>query len=380
MRVLLVLAALVTGGSSAVVAAAPPIACIPDDAEVRRILDERVQEKHLTPGIVVGIIDGRGRRILVSEAAANASRRPLDGDSVFELGSITKIFTSLVLADAVQRGELSLSDRIDKFLPIQLSQVRGRSITMLDLAMHTSGLPRDPPNKDPKYPSDVYGHYSVEQLYQFLSTFTARWSPGERYEYSNLGGALLGHVLSRMAGTDYESLALARVARPLGMASTRIALSEDMRSRLAPGHSRELTPVASSIIPALPGVGAMRSTANDLLTLLAAHLGYVDTPLARAMTMMTAHRRETNVADLDVAMAWHIVKADGEEVVWQDGVGGGYRSFIGFNREYRTGAVVLTNSNVPVTDDLGFYLMMPRRRTVALGLVPPEKIPCAEQR
>src|SRR5205823_14852796 len=143
------------------------------------------------------------------------------------IGSISKVFTSLLLSDMVQRGEVALTDPIAKYLPagVKVPERGGRSITLVDLSTHTSGLPRLPSNLNPKDQSNPYADYSVEQLYQFLSSYTLPRDIGAMYEYSNLGGGLLGHVLARRAGTDYETLMVSRIAGPLNMSSTRIVLS-----------------------------------------------------------------------------------------------------------------------------------------------------------
>jgi CubicO group peptidase (beta-lactamase class C family) len=140
----------------------------------------------------------------------------------------------------------------------------GKFITLLDLSTHRSGLPPLPGNLKPGG-----GVYTVDDLYQFLSGYTLPRNPGSEYEYSNLGGGLLGHVLSYYARTDFGSLIQTRITQPLGMSNTAITLSSSMERRMATGHTATLAPVANSEIPApLAGAGALRSSANDMLTFL----------------------------------------------------------------------------------------------------------------
>ena len=115
--------------------------------------------------------------------------RPLDGNTVFEIGSISKVFTALVLADMVRKGELALEDPVAKYLPdtVKVPARNGRQITLLDLATQSSGLPRMPTNFTPKDPANPYADYTIRQLYDFLSGYQLPRDPGERYEYSNLG-------------------------------------------------------------------------------------------------------------------------------------------------------------------------------------------------
>src|SRR5262249_13623769 len=152
---------------------------------------------------------------------------------------------------------------IAKYLPtdVKVPERNGRSITLKDLATHTSGLPRMAANFTPKDPSNPYADYSVEQMYQFLSSYILQRDIGAEYEYSNLGGGLLGDVLARRAGMDYEALVRSRITTPLKMSSTAIALSEDMRAHMAVGHNERLDPVSNWDLPTLAGAGAIRSTA-----------------------------------------------------------------------------------------------------------------------
>ncbi len=279
---------------------------------------------------------------------------------MFEIGSATKVFTSLLLADMVQRGEVALDDPVVKYLPasVKMPQRNGRSITLVDLATHTSGLPRMPTNFTPKDNANPYADYSVEQLYQFLSGYQLTRDIDSQYEYSNLGGGLLGHVLARRAGTDYETLVRSRICDPLGMKDTRITLTPEMKARLAVGHNQALESVENWDLPTLAGAGALRSTANDLLKFLAANLGYTKSPLAPAMAAMLTVRRPTGQPGLEVALAWHIYTVNGKEIVWHNGGTGGYRSFMGFDPKARIGVAALSNASTAVgVDDIGRHLL-----------------------
>jgi D-alanyl-D-alanine-carboxypeptidase/D-alanyl-D-alanine-endopeptidase len=220
----------------------------------------------------------------------------------------------------VQRGEVALTDPVTKYLPagVKVPEWRGRQITLQDLATHTSGLPRIPSNLAPKDPNNPYADYSVQQPYQFLSGYQLTRDIGAQYEYSNLGGGLLGHALPRRAGMDYEELVRTRICEPLGMKSTGITLSRDMKARLAGGHNQALEGAANWDLPTLAGAGALRSTANDLLSFLAASLGYTKSPLAPAMAAMLAVRRPTGVPGLEIALGWHILSRDGHEIIWHN--------------------------------------------------------------
>jgi CubicO group peptidase (beta-lactamase class C family) len=287
--------------------------------------------------------------------------RPLNGDTIFEIGSATKVFTSLLLADMVQRGEVALTDAVAKYLPaeVKVPERGGRAITLVDLSTHTSGLPRMPSNFSPKDPANPYADYSVEQLYQFLSSYQLTRDIGSQFEYSNLGGGLLGQALAHRAGVDYEALVRSRITGPLGMNSTGITLSPEMKARLALGHNDKLVTVPNWDLPALAGAGALRSSVNDMLTFLAANLGYVKSPLAPAMAAMLSVRRSTGApGGGEIGLGWLITKPSEDEIVWHNGGTGGYRSFIGYDAKTRVGVVVLSNTFTGSgVDDIGMHLL-----------------------
>jgi D-alanyl-D-alanine-carboxypeptidase/D-alanyl-D-alanine-endopeptidase len=289
----------------------------PSDAEIRRILTERIDVQKQGVGIVVGIIDPHGRRIVAYGALEKGDTRPLDGDTIFEIGSITKVFTALLAADMAQRGELKLDDPIQKYLPpvVRIPERGGKQITLIDLATHTSGLPRMPENFRPKDPSRPYVDYTVDALYSFLSSYELRRDIGIKYVYSNLGFGLLGLGLAQRAGTDYEKLVVTRICNPLGMESTRITLSQPLRQRFAAGHSSDLVTVPEWNIPSLAGAGALRSSANDLLTFLAAMMGYTDNPLAAAQKATLSIRRPTGEPFMETGMGWDIDTRGGTEII-----------------------------------------------------------------
>jgi serine-type D-Ala-D-Ala carboxypeptidase/endopeptidase len=334
----------------------------PADADIQRILAQRIDGERRGVGIVVGVLAPDGRRVISYGGLAHGDERHLDGDTVFEIGSVGKVFTALLLADMAQRGEVALRDPVAKYLPpdVKVPQHGGRGITLLDLATHTSGLPRMPTNFAPRDPTNPYADYSVEQLYSFLSGYELTREIGAQYAYSNLGYGLLGNVLERRAGVNYEALVKSRIAVPLGLASTTMTLSSQLAAKLAVGHNEVLQAVPNWDDRTLAGAGSLRSSANDLLTFLAAQLRKADAPLASAMTAMLAVRKPTGTPDLDIGLGWHISSQQGREFVWHNGGTGGYSSFVGFCPQARTGIVVLANSEIGV-DDLALHILDPQR-------------------
>jgi len=328
-------------------------------ADVRKHIEDRVDGDY-TAGIVVGIIDAKGPSYFAYGRADRDRKQRLDENTVFEIGSITKAFTGILLADAAERGEASLDDPINKFLPpeMKLPERNGKKITLLDLATHRSGLPRLPENIDLSNERDPYAAYDQKLLYAFLSGYSLERDIGETYEYSNFGMGLAGHLLARAAGKTYEQLVIERICGPLGLGDTRITLSPEQRGRFAQGHdgTKETDPWN---LNALAGAGALRSTAKDMLRFLSANLGMVESPLSPALRRSHENRRPTGQPDQSVALGWHVRTTHDTEIIWHNGGTGGFHSFSGFVPAKKIGAVVLTNSTDDI-DEIGLHILEPR--------------------
>jgi len=350
----------------AVVAAVlpPPVVAsqpMPTDADIRAMLLRRVATGK-NPGIVVGIYENGTTRV-VALGRSGAPNDSLDGNTVFEIGSITKVFTSTLLADMAARGLVSLDDPVAKYLPasVRVPSRNGRSITLLDLATQHSGLPRLPDNMKPADPDNPYADYTREQMYEFLSRYELTRDPGATFEYSNLGVGLLGDALSLRAGTSYEALVLDRILQPLGMRDTRITLTPIMRSRLARPYDARGLPTKNWDLPALAGAGALRSTANDMLRFAIAALGTPGTPAAVASALAEAERPRRELGTdgtARIGLNWFTARTGPVEIVWHNGGTGGYRSFLGLDKARGRAVVVLTNSGNGV-DDVGRHLLDP---------------------
>ncbi len=338
--------------------AVQPAGSMPAEGEIRRILAERIDEQKRSVGIVVGVVEAGERRVVGYGRLATDDPTEVDGDTIFEIGSITKVFTAILLADLAGEGALELGTPVQRLLgpDVTVPTRSGAEITLLHLATHSSGLPRLPSNMRPSNAANPYADYTVAQLYEFLSSHELARDVGETVEYSNLGAGLLGHALALSQETDYETLVSTRLLEPLGMSDTSITLSPSQQERLAIGHSVQLRPVANWDLPTLAGAGALRSTVNDMLTFVEANLGLVESPLHAAMAATHVPRRDFAAPDMQIGLGWVTRRGHGRELHWHNGGTGGYRSFLGFDLESRTGVVVLSNSGDSV-DDLGFHLL-----------------------
>ncbi len=341
----------------------------PSDAELTSLIQGRVDEGRAT-GIVLGVLEADGSTRIVFAGEPGPGARPFGESSVFEIGSITKVFTGILLADMVGRGEVALADPVASHLPegVGVPSRGGRAITLLDLATHRSGLPRLPTNMAPADASNPYADYTVDQLYRFLSGYELPRDIGSEFEYSNLAVGLLGQVLSGVAGTSYEELVRARILVPLGMEMSGIHLTPEMRAWMVSGHDQGGSVVPLWDLPTLAGAGALRSNMRDMLKFLKANLADPGTELERAMRVSHEVRAEAGPG-MSAGLNWMIRQVGEARIVWHNGGTAGFRTFIGFDPDRKVGVVVLTNS-AHGADDIGFHLVNP-----AVALAPPPAAP-----
>jgi CubicO group peptidase (beta-lactamase class C family) len=299
-------------------------------------------EDGIVVGFVVGIFKDRETQVIAYGETTKGSGIAPNGDTVYEIGSISKVFTGVLLANMVQGGSMKLGDPVQQYLPasVQVPVAEGKPITLEHLATHTSGLPSLPDNFAPADASNPYADYTVTQMYAFLSGYKLPRSPGQ-YEYSNYAMGLLGHVLARHAGTTYEQLLIERIGTPLGMHDTRITLDEKLRQRLATPYNAAMQPAKNWDLPTLPGTGAIRSTRRDLLKFIQANLAGDEQPLTQALRL--AQRTRHTMADgLAMGLGWHIAR-DGT-TRWHNGMTGGYHSWLAVVPSRNIGVVVLANT------------------------------------
>jgi CubicO group peptidase (beta-lactamase class C family) len=330
------------------------------------LLDEKVQQRvtaqvtaGVYPSLVIGMVRGDRKQVVALGSIADDRKREPDADTVYEIGSVTKTFTALLLADAVERGDATLEQPVQKLLPGYTIPKSGeRAITLLDLATQSSGLPRLPDNLLPKNPANPYADYTVDELKQFLAHYQLPRAPGERYEYSNLGFGLLGQALAAREGAHYADLLRSRITTPLAMNDTAIVLSPRMAGRFAAGHDAAGKPASAWDLGALEGAGAVRSTVHDLLSYVQAHMHPPSGSLSKALTVVTQPRRPTDRENAKIGLAWQVETRQGQTIVWHNGMTGGYSAFVGFTADGDRGVVVLTNITRDVAE-IGFAALLP---------------------
>ncbi len=326
------------------------------------LLAERAMRSGRRIGLVVGCLQGGEQRVVGYGRLRTDAQDIPDGGTIFEIGSVTKVFTGLLLADLAEQGIVGLDDPLASYLPAsaRVPTFKGAEITLGDLASHAGGLPRDPKGTLGRWLGDRHNPnagLSVEELYAGLARTRLRRRPGERVKYSNLGVGLLGDALARAAGQPYEALVRARICLPLGMRDTVVAPTGEQIARLATGHTRRGRPAPPFEIPALVGAGALHSTATDMLCLLRANLDPARTPLA-AQIERTQLPRLRGAKRTEVGLGWLIARPPGAAglVLWHNGGTSGFRSFAAVAREAGTAVVVLSNTARSV-DQLGLRLL-----------------------
>lgn len=346
--------------SSSAAAQLPVTRAFPSDSTVSEIIGQRVRDRRAA-GIVVGLLEPDGRTRVVAVGDPGPGHLPLDGNSVFEIGSITKVFTATVLAEMVAEGQVKLDDPVQLYLPptVHVPSRNGKSITLGSLSSQNSGLPRLPGNMRPGDPSNPYADYSVQQLYAFLSDYQLPRDPGAQFEYSNLGVGLLGHALALRAGKSYEVMVRERIWKPLNMTHTAITLTPYMKQHLALGHDTAGNVVPNWDLPTLAAAGAIRSTTLDMLKFLSANLHPERGALERAMDFAHQSRAAVTPPNVSIGLNWIIQRTPGGTILWHNGGTGGYRTFAGIDPVRNVGVVVMTNSGGTGSDDIGMHLLDP---------------------
>jgi len=325
--------------------------------DIQKTLQEYVEDNDGV-GAAVGYIDNGKIEYYTYGKKAVDGNDPITQDSIFEIGSITKVFTTITLLEMVKQGKIHLEDPIEMYLPdIKVPEKDGKKITVWHLATHTSGLPSMPDNFEPKNMDNPYADYSAQNLYTFLKGHTLTRLPGQNHQYSNLGMGLLSHILCLIEKTDYEALIKKYICDPLNMKSTGVVLTPSMKINLAHGHNI-LKKVGNWDFDVLAGAGAIRSNIKDMTIFLAANMGMIDTPLYESIQASHAQQCPTSMADhVKQCVGWIANTQNDGTITWHNGGTGGYRSFMGFDIKNKKGIVILSNAGNCSVDPLGLYIL-----------------------
>ena len=342
----------------ATLAAAKP----PADAQAR--LDGFLKSK--PGGVSVAWVDADGVAFLSAGKFSATDARPITPDTQFEIGSVTKVFTALLLAESERAGKVSRNDPVAKYLlpPGDPDAAKLEKITLLALSTHTAGLMTWPTNFRMPTKPNPFVDITTADLVAALRTDGPNAPAGRNFAYSNFGVALLGQALAAAWGKPYADVLREHVLTPLGLERTIVAVPGTKPSPdLAPGHASG-KPAENWELDGYAPAGAIRSSAREFAKFLQAALGDEHAPLAAAFRETTKPLRPTDFIGGGIGLNWLLLDDPQRPVIWHNGGTGGYRSFLGFSRAAGVGVAVLFNGSAG-PDALGFNL---------LGVKPPTPI------
>jgi D-alanyl-D-alanine-carboxypeptidase/D-alanyl-D-alanine-endopeptidase len=330
--------------------AMPPVAAADLQSVLDKDLAEALKSGQLAPstgaGVSIGIVEHGVRRVFSYGAAKT--------DSIFEIGSISKTFTALILSQLVEQGKVRFDEPVRELLPAgTVAKPAGDEITLLDLATQHSGLPPMPDNLKPADLSDPYADYRPANLYEFLAKHSVAKPATPGFVYSNLGLGLLGQALAVRSALPYPALLQEQVIDPLGLKDTTVVLTPEQQARFLPGHSGDHRPAHAWDFDGLAGAGAIRSTVGDMLTYLEANLhpGALKpsgkTPAASTLSAALTQQHQLRADAMHgnrIALAWLYEAESGN--YWHNGATGGYSAFAFFNPQSDCAAIVLFNTSI----------------------------------
>lgn len=334
-------------------------AVMPPDTEIAQILADRIDRDQANIGIAVAVIEGGKTRFISHGTLSRADPIPVDEFTAFEAGSITKVMTSLVLAQLALEGRIDLDAPILDYLPAgtMLPEADGRSISAFDLASHMSGLTGLPETIIESGIDNPYSGYGGADLMAWLRQQQLAHPIGETFEYSNVGIALLGQAIEHVTSQSYAEVIAERVFAPLGMTGSSLSLSAEKPQGMAIGHDAAGEVVSYWDFDAVAPAGALVTSASDLAKFIAAASGAEETALRPAFDKMLERTRPIDET-VSIGLGWIVTTTDSGEIVWHNGQTGGFRSFAGFDRNSGNGVVVLSNMVTEAgIEDIGMHLL-----------------------
>jgi len=325
-------------------------------------LEEKIDNlanQYVKVGAMIGVINKQQEKLVFSYGTKSINNNTLpDSNTVFDIGSITKTFTTTLLSNIILKGVIDLSDTVGHYLPagqVTMPTYNGIEITFEHLAIHMSGIPRRPqesnyPLPEGYNPLDPYAAYTTEHIYDYLTNYCIlEFAPGTWWGYSNTGMGLLGHILGLIDRTSYESILRCHIFNVLDMQNSSLFLTEQQMNNQALGHDSN-----SNIVPnytandIFQGCGMIKSTLNDMFKYLEANLELIETPLKDAMERAHQPTPGIHTGSLgDIGLAWFILELDdGQVITYHGGDTNGHSAYLGFNKSQSTGAIVLLNCSM----------------------------------
>lgn len=315
-------------------------------------------EKRVVDGLSVGYIEGEHYGI-VHLGSSNQAKEKANNLTVYEIGSVSKVFTGLLLADAVSRDAINLNAAADVANPagIRLPSRDGRSVKWIDLSTHRAGLPRLPGNLPLTDSVNPYREYDSKKVAAFLNQYELPRQPGKSQEYSNLGASVLGYLVAQKAGKSYQQLLRERIAEPLRMTDCTVSLSSDQMKRLATPHDKFGSATSPWTFADLPGAGGIHATMRDMMRFAKAQLSPPSGTLGDAIELAWKQQSEADASGPAMGLGW-MIAGDGQ-TRWHNGQTGGSHAALFLNRTLKCAVVVLCNTAVTnEVDQLAMQLVM----------------------
>ncbi|HWD14248.1 serine hydrolase [Pseudochrobactrum sp. sp1633] len=333
---------------------------LPSDADITQILTDRIDRDQAGTGIVVAVVENGKARFTSHGYFGRDDLRPVDEYTLFEAGSITKIFTNLLLAQLVLDGRIDLDAPITNYLPAGtiLPDFEGRAITAFDLSTHSSGLSGLPDDLMAAGLKNPYTGYGRQAFLDWLAGVRITRPIGQTFEYSIAGTALLALAITHVDGRSYAQMLQEVILDPLGMQQTSLALTGTVRPDMATGHDLSGAPVSHWDFDVFAPAGALITSASDLTKFMTAASGQMETPLTPAFNLLLERTRSAGDGTKRVGLGPFISKLAKRTIVWHNGKTGGFNSFAGIDRENGNGVIILANRiSTSGIEDIGAHLL-----------------------
>ncbi len=364
-----IISALILIGGSPYSFGAPPVISSAVKASIRSRVDNGY-----TPSIVIGMVNKDGRSFYgYGQTSYDSSRSP-DEHTIYEIGSVSKILTTSLLADLWLNGEVDLDDFVEDYLPDEVSMPsrNNRRITLEHLATHYSGLPANPETLAGNDTTNPFVPFGVDLLYNYLNNHTLTRRPGVSFEYSNLGLGLLGHVLGISQNQSFEALLKERLLNPLGMSETMISWDVSKNEQRAIGYSGVVERPFFKM-ESLESAGAVLSNVHDMLTFAEYQIGLKESPLNDAFKEAHKKRVNTGQTGVDLGLGWFILSNVPSPILMHDGATMGHTAFLGMDIANQTAVVLFSNgrvNNYSGVQDIGIHVLFPQSPLRSIRRVP----------
>lgn len=309
-----------------------------------------------TVGLSIGVLKNGTPFFYNYGETVKGNKQLPSNKNLYEIGSVTKTFTGILLAKAVSEGKIKLNDPVNKYLPKNAAWLvfGGDTTKMVHLSNHTSGLPPLPDNFDMTNEVNPYKDYDNNKLLAYLKTAKLLRKPGEKMEYCNLGVGLLGYILSNTYKMPYEKMVNNFIASKAGMTDTREFLLKKDSALFMQGYNAALEKQGQWDLNALTAAGGLRSNTTDMLQYALLNMETSDAALQKAITL--SHQATFNAGNQKIGLNWFLQNWGMGEILFHSGATGGYRAFLAINTKTKNAVVILCNSFTNI-DEAGVALM-----------------------